>query len=333
MPGFPDQRPRRGISVVTPTLRRPDEVRGLLAHLCEQTVQPTEVILVDGAPAGEQATEQVVEELRETVPFRCVYVRHGGGTAIQRNVGIDVAQGQYVAFIDDDVRLAPAFFQVILDVFEQRGREGVGGIVGYRTNKYFAPESVTRWRWYRRLKLLTTYEPGRYDFETGYPINANMQPPFSGVREVDFMTTACAVWRRAVFDNGLRLDPFFRNYGILEDAHLSLRAGRQWTLLQCGDAHCEELSSPNSREGHALLGYKMVVNYYYVFNSVAGPLSRRQKMRFWRYQLVELVRLTYSLIKRRRLTDVRELRGRLKGFFHVARGVAFADTVWNGEDG
>ena len=24
--------------------------------------------------------------------------------------------------------------------------------------------------------LLTTYEPGRYDFACGYPINANMQP-------------------------------------------------------------------------------------------------------------------------------------------------------------
>jgi GT2 family glycosyltransferase len=173
------------------------------------------------------------------------------------------------------------------------------------------------------LKLLSTYEPGRYDFQSGYPINANMQPPFSGLREVDFMTTACAVWRREVLEEGLRFDEFFCDYGVLEDAHFSLRARRRWKLMQCGDARCVHLASPGGRADRRKIGYKYVVNYYYVFQEAAGPLRFGNKARFWTFQMFELFRIGASFVRRRRRSDWRELLGRLDGISAVARGVAF----------
>jgi hypothetical protein len=164
------------------------------------------------------------------------------------------------------------------------------------------------------------YEPGRYDFETGYPINNNMQPPFSGTRTVDFMTTACAVWRRSVFESGLRFDPFFQDYGVLEDAHFSLRANKKWKLLQSGDARCIELGSPNGRVRRDRIGFKCVVNYYYVFNEVAGPLAMSRKFRFWRFQAFELFRVGASAVRRMNGDDALELLGRIKGIFAVVRG-------------
>src|SRR5262249_36207863 len=190
------------------------------------------------------------------------------------------------------------------------------------TNRHFRLEDTERWQWYRRLNLLTTYEPGRYDFQTGYPINSNLQPPFTGTREVDFMTTACAVWRRDVFDSGLRFDPFFRDYGVLEDAHFSLRAGRQWKLLQCGDAHCLELHSPQGRVNRRKIGYKCVVNYYYVFRDVAQPLGLKSKLRFWRFQIFELIRIAASAIRRQQKADVMDLIVRVQGIAAIVRGVA-----------
>lgn len=307
--------------MVTPTFRRPAEVTELLENLGQQTYLPAEVILVDGAPAEETETNEIVRAMTPSLPFRCRYIRHGGGTAVQRNAGIQMATGDFVAFIDDDVRLRRDFFEKIMAVFAQDAAREIGGVVGYRMNRHFRPDDHQRWRWYRRLRLLTEYGPGRYDFQTGYPINANLQEPFTGSREIDFMTTACAVWRREVFDTGLRFDPFFSDYGMLEDAHFSLRAGRQWKLLQCGDAHCEELHSPRGRVDRARIGYKSVVNYYYVFCEVAHPLTWRHKLRFWRFQVFELLRIAASAIRRRRWTDVMELRGRLRGFIEVALGL------------
>jgi GT2 family glycosyltransferase len=311
------------LSVVTPTLRRPAEISGLLENLRRQTLLPDEVILVDGAPAQENDTQQLVASLTASLPFRCRYVRHEGGTAIQRNRGIEEAPpGSFIAFVDDDVRLEPNFLQTIMEVLAEDAEKKVGGVVGYRVNRSFALTAHSRWRWYQRLKLLSTYEPGRYDFKSGYPINANGQPKFHGVRSVDFMTTACAVWRPEVFQAGLRFDPFFRDYGVLEDAHFSLRAGRNWTLLQCGDARCDETPTLSGREDRRRIGYKCVVNYYYVFQDLVRPLTWRHKMRFWRFQAFELFRIAASAVRRRRKDDVLELSGRLEGFAGIILGTA-----------
>lgn len=322
MPDAPERLPNT-VSVVTPTYRRPEEVRALLESLQHQTILPRELILVDGAPPEETSTEEVVAEFGHTLAYPCRYIRHGGGTAIQRNVGIDVADGDFIAFVDDDIRLEPAFLDAMLQAFAGDPARKVGGIVGYRANEHFQPAEAQRWRWYHRLGLLTTYEPGHYDFQTGYPINANMQPPFTGVRTVDFMTTSCAVWRREVFDSGLRFDPFFRDYGVLEDAHFSLRAGQTWELLQCGDARCIHDHSPRGRVDGRRRGYKCVTNYYYVFGDIVRPLTWRHKLRFWRFQLFELLRIAASVVRRRQSSDLMELVGRVEAFVAVARGVAF----------
>ncbi len=308
------------ITIVTPTFRRPSEVIGLLENFGKQTLLPAEVILVDGAPVEETATEEAVKPLIAKLPFPCRYIRHGGGTAIQRNVGIENAHTPLIALIDDDIRLEPDFLAQIASAFAMDKEKQVGGIVGYRTNQHFDP-NVQRWRWYRRLGFFSTYQPGRYDFESGYPINVNLQPPFEGVREVDFMTTSCAVWRRDVFDQGLSFDPFFRDYGMLEDAHFSLRAGRRWILWQSGDARCLHLHSPGGRVSSRKIGFKCVVNYYYVFRDLVRPLTWRHQFRFWRFQAFEIFRVLVSAIRRGRRSDLLEVYGRLEGMAAVMRGI------------
>src|SRR5437879_2178808 len=137
------------ISVVVPTLRRPTEVTELLENLSQQTCLPSDVIFVDGAPVDERDTEQVVNASRDTLPFACQYIRHGGGTAIQRNVGIEAATGNFVALIDDDIRLEPDFLAAMLSSFAQDADTQVGGIVGYRINEHFRQSERQRWRCYR----------------------------------------------------------------------------------------------------------------------------------------------------------------------------------------
>jgi glycosyltransferase involved in cell wall biosynthesis len=312
---------RAKISIVTPTFRRPDEIRAFLANIRLQSLQPFEIVIVDGIADTRSETEDVVEEIKSDYPISINFIRHTGGTAIQRNVGIDTARGDYIAFIDDDVRLDPDFLANVLNVFSADSDQKVGGVVGYRKNQYFRLSDSQRWRWYKRLKLLSIYEPGRYDFQCGYPISNYMQAPFSGTRAVDFMTTACAVWRKEVFESGLRFHPFFRDYGVLEDAHLSLRAGKTWDLLQCGDALCEELNSPNGRTGRRQVGYKCVVNYYFVFQDVVNPLTAAHKFRFWRYQAFEILRIAASAVRRRNWGDVLDLQGRFAGAVRIFRGL------------
>ena len=279
------------VSVVTPTLDRPEEVRALLKNLSAQSVLPFELVIVDAAPAGSDETEAVVRLAKASLPFEVRYIRRGGGTAVQRNIGIDVARGSFVAFIDDDMVLETDFFEQIAKAYLTDSKTKVGAIAGYISNAYLDPTKSRRWRWYRRLGLFTTYEPGKFDFQTGYPINRYMQAPHDGVREIDLMGANCAVWRRQVFDEGLRFSPFFTDYGVVEDAHLALSARKRgWIIWEDGKARCTHLHSPRGRTSKRRVARKTAVNYRFVFVDIVPERTLRQEMRFWRVQAVDLLR-------------------------------------------
>ena len=308
------------ISVVTPTLDRPEEVRGLLATLAAQTHQPLELVLVDAALRGMDETRDIVRSVEGDLPFPINYIRRGGGTAIQRNVGIDAARGDFVAFIDDDIVLQPDFFAEVLKVFTEDGIGKVGAVAGYITNQHIDPSTSPRWRWYRRLNLFTTYEPGKYDFQSGYPINRYLQPPHEGVREIDLMGANCAVWRREAFDRGLRFSPFFVDYGVVEDAHLALSARRAgWKILEAGRARCMEMHSPRGRVSKRSVARKTAVNYRFVFVDIVPNRSMNQEMRFWRVQLFDLLRQTAWAMRRGTKRDWAAALGKIEGIIAATR--------------
>lgn len=316
---MPAPPPGSRISVVTPTFRRPGEIAPLLENLANQVSLPLELILVDGADDQDHQTEQVVRERAESAPFRVKYVRHGGGTAIQRNVGIEVAEGDFLAFIDDDIRLEPDFFKIMLEIYSRPGMEDVGGIAGYITNQYFDESITPRWRLYRRLRMFTTFEPGRYDFQSGYPINRYMQPPHEGIRPIDFMGTNCAVWRRQVLDDGLRFSEFFKDYGVLEDAHFALKAGRNWRILECGKARCQHLHAAGGRVDARKLAYKTAVNYRFVFVDIVRDRTWRNEFRFWRVQTFDLGRLVFRGLQTWKRDHWLSVLGKLEGMARAVR--------------
>jgi len=305
------------LSVITPTLHRPDEIAGILENLNQQSCLPAEVILVDGAPEGEDATENIVSQMSSGVSFPVRHIRHGGGTAIQRNVGIDAAVGNFVALIDDDIRLEADFFEYILLAFENDTSREVGGITGYITNQFLDPETSPRWRWYRRMRLFTTYEPGRYDFQTGSPINRYLQPPHETLREIDFMGAGCVVWRREVFENGLRFSHFFTGYGVLEDAHFALRAGKTWRLLEHGRAHCIHIHSPIGRINRRQRARVAAVNHRFVFVDIVPDRTWYQEFRFWRLQFFDLFRFTIHALRHPNLNSWMTVLGKIEGIFQA----------------
>ncbi len=305
------------IAVVTPTLGRPGEVRELLANLAAQSLAPIEVVLVDGAGPEDERTRDAVTELAPGLPWPCRYLRHGGGTAVQRNAGIDSSEGELVALVDDDIRLEGDFLELMAAAFDADRKHRIGGITGYIVNQHLDPATSPRWRWYRRLKLFTTYEPGRYDFQTGYPINRYLRPPHHDLAEIDFMGAGCAVWRREVFASGLRFSEFFTGHGVLEDAHFALRAGRRWRLLENGRARCTHLrpSRPDPRR----LGRQSAVNYRYVFVDLVPRRTWTQELRFWRVQLVDLLRFVVAFLRRPDRGGLALVAGKLEG---IVRAVA-----------
>ncbi|WP_329173315.1 glycosyltransferase family 2 protein [Streptomyces sp. NBC_01477] len=87
------------ISVVIPTHHRPHLLPEALASLSRQVFGDFEVVVVnDGGPT----LVDVLRPWRDRLPLRLFELPRRTGVSHARNVGIDHAEGEYLAFLDDD---------------------------------------------------------------------------------------------------------------------------------------------------------------------------------------------------------------------------------------
>ncbi|WP_330632552.1 glycosyltransferase family 2 protein [Halocatena halophila] len=90
------------VSVLIPTMDRPERLRRALESVSKQTVKPAEVLVIDGS-ATDQA-KSIIDEF----DLNITYVRqHGRGLSNARNLGIEESSKEYIAFLDDDDWWAP----------------------------------------------------------------------------------------------------------------------------------------------------------------------------------------------------------------------------------
>lgn len=89
------------VSVVIPTYERPEYIRGAIQTALGQTYDNIEVIVVDDG-SSESYADEIVAESPESVT--CIRHDKNKGLSAARNTGIRNANGEYVAFLDDDDR-------------------------------------------------------------------------------------------------------------------------------------------------------------------------------------------------------------------------------------
>ncbi len=103
----PASRSQPLVSVITPTMNRPSrlhEAIGSAAKAAEKLHGDVEVVVVnDGGPSVSPIVARWSEKLR----VRLIEPAEHAGAAAARNIGIDVADGKYIAFLDDDDLFLP----------------------------------------------------------------------------------------------------------------------------------------------------------------------------------------------------------------------------------
>lgn len=188
------------ISLVVPTLDRPDAVYNLLRHLEHQSVPPAEIVVVDQSVredarlAGYAASRPGVRVLRLAER----------GLPNARNVGARTAAHPLVLFLDDDVIPDRDLVRFHAEAYRDPGVAGVGGRVA-----------------------------GGYDVDAGgvgtfRPSSARVVRNFgsSAPADVDHLPGGNMSFRREVFD---LVGGFDRSYGgsaIGEETDFCLRARR-----------------------------------------------------------------------------------------------------------
>src|SRR3989338_3818100 len=105
------------VSIVTPTFNRVGSLREAIESVLAQTFSDWELIIVDDGSTDD--TRQMVAQYQAQEPrIRYAYQLNSGASAA-RNRALGLAQGEFVAFLDDDDFWLPEKLTKQIDRFSQ----------------------------------------------------------------------------------------------------------------------------------------------------------------------------------------------------------------------
>ncbi|QZP38244.1 glycosyltransferase family 2 protein [Halobaculum magnesiiphilum] len=105
------------VSVVIPTYDRPDRVGDAVSNIREQTYRPIETIIVDDC-SPTPVSDVIKDEFGSHHGVTIIRHDENQGANAARNSGIKQANGEYVAFLDDDDRWFPSKLRRQVDTLE-----------------------------------------------------------------------------------------------------------------------------------------------------------------------------------------------------------------------
>lgn len=120
------------VSLVIPTYRRQADLRECLRSVFDLKSPPYEVIVVDSN------SMDGTEKLKNSFPIKFVSTKERRGHPNAMNLGISIATGDIVAFLDDDVVVCKEWLDEIVKPYANGNVAGVGGrVVPYGRPKDF----------------------------------------------------------------------------------------------------------------------------------------------------------------------------------------------------
>lgn len=102
------------ISVIVPIYNVVKYLPRCVGSICRQTYKNLEIILVDDGStdnSGAMAEKFAMEDKRVRV-----FHKENGGVSTARNLGIEMARGEYIGFVDSDDYIEPQMYERLLSV-------------------------------------------------------------------------------------------------------------------------------------------------------------------------------------------------------------------------
>jgi len=253
------------ISAIIPTYHRPVDLNKCLESILRQTLQPDEVILIDD---GDLGGFPMREEL-EAAGMECIYFQKDvPGVTESRNKAAQIARGELLIMLEDDVVLFDDYIEQLVQTFEKYDHDGslggVGGIIDNESLSLFERVfermpfilfGISGWREGKVLRSGFATDYGR----TGFPVK--------DVSEVDFLLGGVSSFKRKVFDE-FQFSNRYRSasgYGQGEDKEFSFRVSKKYKLLVNPKARLCHYPAPKKNFNRFIKGRAFILSRYYFF--------------------------------------------------------------------
>ena len=319
------------VSLIVCTYKRPIPLSTLLRSVQAQSLQPFEILVVDGSP--DDATECALAEAGFDLPLRYFRVPpEERGLTRQRNFGIArvSSRADIIAFLDDDTTLELNYFYELTGTYlAHPDAVGVGGyITGEvvwrkldrgelgRSDEFtfdgWARKEDQRNLFRRRLGLapdtppciMPTYSHGR---------SVSSIPPSGKTYPAEYFMGGVASYRRNLFDS-VAFSHYFEGYGLYEDLDFTIRASRQGMLYINTAAQVQHHHAPDGRPNRFAYGKMVVRNGWYVWRVRYPDPPLSGKVKWWMISiLLAGIRALNALSGSNRLAALTESAGRFVG--------------------
>lgn len=110
------------VSAVITTYKRPfDIIKRAAESILNQTYENIELIIVDDSPSDYDLRDEV-QSMMDALGERVKYIQHekNMGACAARNTGLKAAEGEYIAFLDDDDEWLPEKIEKQLEKFSNQ---------------------------------------------------------------------------------------------------------------------------------------------------------------------------------------------------------------------
>ncbi|WP_221801437.1 glycosyltransferase family 2 protein [Oceanobacter mangrovi] len=306
------------ISAIIPTYHRPVDLNKCLESILRQTLLPDEVILIDDGDLGGFP----MRERLEARGIECVYFQKSiPGVTESRNKAAEIARGELLVFLEDDVVLFDNYIEELIRVYREYDQDGqlggVGGIIDNESLSVFERVferipfilfGISGWREGRVLRSGFATDYGR----TGFPI--------SKVEPVDFLLGGVSSFKREVFEH-YQFSNRYRSasgYGQGEDKEFSYRVSKRYRLLVNPAARLCHYPAPKKNFNRFIKGRAFVLSRYYFFvESVKrSPLDW---FFFWYAVLGYVLYAATRVLLTFRKKEWQRLKGTLAGVMDIIR--------------
>ncbi len=236
------------ISVIIPTLNRPNDMARLLPSIVNQTRLPDELIIVD--QSVDDKTKNSTYKLLKNSPLKLKYIHDSSfqGLVKAKSIGVKFSTGDIVCFLDDDTILDKDYFLQILQGFtDKKDMLGCSGLVlGQKKSNFY-------------LQIHQLFFQGI--FSDNRPIilaNINQNSP--QLILCDILSGGASNWRTEVFKY-IKFDTV-NNLHNFEDTDFSTRAVKHYghRFYLNTKAKLEHITDHNERLNYFLMQKRKIIN-------------------------------------------------------------------------
>jgi GT2 family glycosyltransferase len=247
------------VSIISINYKQARVTCEMLASLKHITYPNFEVIIVDNASPNEE-----IVPIEEQFPdVQLIRSPENLGFAGGNNLGIAVAKGKYLLFLNNDTEVAPDFLEPLVSLFESKSEVGIASpkIIFYGTDKviqYAGCGGINQWTGRSVTVGLMEKDEGQHNRSSPTELihGAAMMVPMAVIKKV-----------------GLMPELYFLYYEELDWCEMIKRAGYQSYYVAEGTVYHKESAS---------VGQGSVMRTYYMYRNRLLFIRRNSNgMRFW----------------------------------------------------